>query len=247
MKRSSWIGLWTVLHVIPGLCCAPLKAPAAAEHWVGAWGCGPQLTEPSNLPPAPLANSTLRQFVHVTLGGKRLRARLSNAYGANAVVVNAAHVALAAGAGSAGSGNIDPATDKPLTFHGAPSATIPPGEAVLSDPIAYDLPPLTNLAVTICFGNISATAINGHPGSRTTSFIQSGNAVSAASLPAPPRRRIGMSSPALMCWRMHPARRLSSWAIRSQMDGVQRRTATIAGRMTLPGASAPTRSRPAWP
>lgn len=184
MKRSSWIGLWTVLRVIPGLCCAPLKAPAAAEHWVGTWGCGPQLTEPSNLPPAPLANSTLRQFVRVTLGGKRLRARLSNAYGANAVVVNAAHVALAAGAGSAGSGNIDPATDKPLTFHGAPSATIPPGEAVLSDPIAYDLPPLTNLAVTLCFGNISATAINGHPGSRTTSFIQSGNAVSAASLPA---------------------------------------------------------------
>jgi lysophospholipase L1-like esterase len=32
---------------------------------VGTWGCGPQLTEPSNLPPAPLANSTLRQFVHV--------------------------------------------------------------------------------------------------------------------------------------------------------------------------------------
>ena len=184
MKRSSWIGLWTVLHVIPGLCCAPLKAPAAAEHWVGTWGCGPQLTEPSNLPPAPLANSTLRQFVHVTLGGKRVRARLSNAYGANAVVVNAAHVALAAGAGSAGSGDIDPATDKPLTFNGAPSATIPPGEAVLSDPIAYDLPPLTNLAVTLCFGNISTTAINGHPGSRTTSFIWSGNAVSAASLPA---------------------------------------------------------------
>jgi lysophospholipase L1-like esterase len=171
---------WTVLPVALCLCCAASKAAAAGEHWVGTWGCGPQLTEPSNLPPVPLANSTLRQFVHVTLGGKRLRARFSNAYGTNSVTMNSVHVALAPGAGS---GNINPATDKALTFRGAPSGTIPPGEVVLSDPFAYDLPPLTNLAITIYFGNISATTINGHPGSRTTSFIQPGNAVSTASLP----------------------------------------------------------------
>ncbi|HWI58920.1 MAG TPA: SGNH/GDSL hydrolase family protein, partial [Bacillota bacterium] len=104
--------------------------------------------------------------------------------GTNAVTMNSVHVALAAGAGSAGNGNIDPATDKALTFGGAPSATIPAGETVLSDPVPYDLPGLTNLAVTVYFGNISGTTINGHPGSRTTSFIQPGNAVSAASLSA---------------------------------------------------------------
>jgi lysophospholipase L1-like esterase len=91
---------------------------------------------------------------------------------------------LATGAGSAGSGEIDPASDKALTFHGAPSATIPPGKVALSDPVAYDLPPLTNLAVTVYFGDISAVTINGHPGSRTISFVQSGKAVSAPSLPA---------------------------------------------------------------
>jgi lysophospholipase L1-like esterase len=142
------------------------------------------LTEPSNLPPAPLADSTLRQFVHVTIGGRDLRVRFSNAYGTNSVTMNSAHVALAAGAGSSGKGDINPATDRALNFRGAPSATIPPGEVVLSDPLAYDLPPLTNLAITIYFGNISTTTINGHPGSRITSFIQSGDAVSAASLPA---------------------------------------------------------------
>ena len=175
---------WTALAIALSLCGVPQEAAAAGEHWVGSWGCGPQLTEPGNLPPAPLANSTLRQFVHVTLGGKQLRARFSNAYGTNSVTMNSVHVALAAGTGSAGSGNINTATDKALTFRGAPSATIPPGEVVLSDPLAYDLPPLTNLAVSIHFGNISATTINGHPGSRTTSLIQSGNAVSAASLPS---------------------------------------------------------------
>jgi len=160
------------------------KVVAQSGHWVGTWACGPQLTEPGNLPPAPLANSTLRQFVHVTIGGSHLRVRFSNAYGTSPVTMNSVHVALATGTGSAGSGNINTATDKALTFRGAPSITIPPGEVVLSDPFDYTLPALTNLAITIYFGNISATTINGHPGSRTTSFIQSGNVVSAASLPS---------------------------------------------------------------
>ena len=55
---------------------------------------------------------------------------------------------------------------------------------VLSDPLDYDLPALTNLAVSIYLGNISASTINGHPGSRTTSFIVASNVVTAASLPA---------------------------------------------------------------
>lgn len=156
---------------------------AAESHWVGTWACGPQLTEPSNLPPAPLANSTLRQFVHVTLGGSHLRVRFSNAYGTNAAVIKSVHVALSSGAGSGGSGDINTATDLALTFHGAPSANIPPGEVLLSDPFNFDLPALTNLAITIYFGSMSVTTINGHPGSRTTSFIQSGDALSAASMP----------------------------------------------------------------
>ena len=131
----------------------------------------------------PLANSTLRQFVHVTLGGNHLRVRFSNAYGTNPVTMNSIHVALAAGAGSAGGGAINPATDRALTFHGAPSVNIPAGEVVYSDPYDYNLPAQTNLAISIYFGSLSATTINGHPGSRTTSFIQSGNVVSAADLP----------------------------------------------------------------
>jgi lysophospholipase L1-like esterase len=165
-------------------CCPQFKIAADQGHWVTTWGCGPQLTEPANLPPAPLANSTLRQFVHVTIGGNHLRVRLSNAYGTNSVTINSAHAALAAGTGSAGSGTINTATDVALKFRGAPSVNIPPGEVVLSDPFDYNLPALTNLAITIYFGSISATTINGHPGSRTTFFILPGNVVSAASMPS---------------------------------------------------------------
>jgi lysophospholipase L1-like esterase len=180
-RTIAWL---TGLSVIAGLCCVPQKAVAASGHWVGTWACGPQLTEPANLPPAPLATNTLRQFVHVTIGGQHLRVRFSNAYGTNSVTMRSVHVALAAGTGSAANGVINTATDKALTFRGAPSMTIPPGVVMLSDPFDFNLPPLTNLAVTIYFGNISATTITGHPGSRTTSYIQSGNVVSAASMPS---------------------------------------------------------------
>jgi lysophospholipase L1-like esterase len=161
-----------------------IQSSAADQHWVGTWGCAPQLTERNNLPPVPLANSTLRQFVHVTIGGKHARVRFSNAYGTNAVNINSAHVALASGKGSAGNGSIDVSTDKALSFHAAPSVVIPPGEAVWSDPFDYDLPPVTNLAISIFLGSVSAATINGHPGSRTTSFIMAGNALSAPNMAA---------------------------------------------------------------
>jgi uncharacterized repeat protein (TIGR03803 family) len=164
------------------LWCAQMKLDAGPDHWVTTWGCGPQLTEPRNLPPVPLANSTLRQFVHVTVGGNDLRVRFSNAYGTNPVTMNSVHAALASGTGSAANGVINPATDQALTFHGASSVSIPAGAVVYSDPFNFNLPALTNLAVSIYFGDISATTINGHPGSRTTSYIRSGNVVSAASM-----------------------------------------------------------------
>ena len=155
----------------------------AEGHWVTTWGCGPQLTEPANLPPVPMSLSTLRQFVRATIGGKLIRVRFSNAYGTNAVSIDAARVALSSGAGSAGAGDINTSTDKALTFRGAAAVVIPPGEGVLSDPLEFDLPALTNVAISIYFGNISDTTINGHPGSRTTSFVQSGNVATAAGLP----------------------------------------------------------------
>lgn len=157
---------------------------AAEGHWVTTWGTAPQLTEPGNLPPVPLANSTLRQFVRNSIGGKQVRVRFSNAYGTSPVTINAAQLALAPSTASAGNGDIYPATDRALTFSGAPTTVIPPGLAVYSDPVAFDLPALTNVAITTFFGSISATTVNGHPGSRTTSFILPSNAVSVASMPA---------------------------------------------------------------
>jgi lysophospholipase L1-like esterase len=151
-----------------------------ARHWVGTWACGPQLTEPDNLPPAPgLSGNTLRQVVQGSIGGDRLRVRLSNAYGEAPLTLRSAHLARSA---SGNAGAIDTATDQVLTFGGAASRVLAPGETAFSDPLDFAVSPLTQLSITIQFGAVPR-AVTGHPGSRTTSYLQPGNAVDAAALP----------------------------------------------------------------
>jgi lysophospholipase L1-like esterase len=153
-------------------------ANASAPRWVGTWACGPQLTETGNLPPAPgLAGNTLRQVIHLSIGGDHLRVRLSNSYGDGPLTMASVHLAASSG-GSA----IDPTTDKAIMFSGAPSVTIPMGQAVFSDAFEYPVPALSTLAMTIRFDTVPA-AITGHPGSRTTSYLQAGDAVTDATLP----------------------------------------------------------------
>jgi lysophospholipase L1-like esterase len=59
--------------------------------------------------------------------------------------------------------------------------TIPEGALFVSDPLDFDLPPLSDLAVTVYLRGAPAD-VTGHPGSRTTSYLQPGDAVSAADL-----------------------------------------------------------------
>jgi lysophospholipase L1-like esterase len=151
---------------------------AVSPSWVGTWATGPQLTEMANLPPAPgLTGNTLRQIVYTSVGGNRLRVRLSNAYGDGPVTLTSVHLAVSQGAGA-----IDPTTDTALSFGGAPSVTIPTGGVLDSDAFTFSLAPRATLAITIVFGNTPA-AVTGHPGSRTTSYLVSGNAATAMSMP----------------------------------------------------------------
>ena len=60
--------------------------------------------------------------------------------------------------------------------------TIPAGSDTASDEVAYALAPLSNTAISTRFGAVPA-AVTGHPGSRTTSYLQPGDALRAAQLP----------------------------------------------------------------
>ncbi|HXG95932.1 MAG TPA: SGNH/GDSL hydrolase family protein [Gemmatimonadales bacterium] len=129
------------------------------------------------MPPAPLTGSTLRQVIHVSVGGPTIRLCLSNAFGDTPLAITAAHIAR-----SHGSSAIDVASDRTLTFAGADSVRIAPAATATSDPLDYDVAALSDLAVTIHIGAAPAE-VTGHPGSRTTSYLQAGPWLTAAELP----------------------------------------------------------------
>ncbi|ALC18832.1 SGNH/GDSL hydrolase family protein [Streptomyces pristinaespiralis] len=169
--------------------------PDASEHrssgqWLHTWVSMPQLTEPGNMPPAPftrpgrvLADSTVRQTVHVSTGGQRLRLRFSNAFGGTALPITAASVALPVD-GRAGVSGIRPESSRPLTFGGRASVTVPVGAQVVSDPLGFDLEPGSNLTVTVYLAEGQASEdITSHPGSRTTTYLKAGNHAQDAELP----------------------------------------------------------------
>jgi lysophospholipase L1-like esterase len=116
----------------------------SAADWVATWSSAPMAPGSAILPPVTFENQTIRQVVHLSVGGGRVRVRLSNAYGAAPLVVAETHVALAAAAGS-----IVPGTDQTLTFNGQTSITIPNGALALSDPVRMAVPSLANLTISI--------------------------------------------------------------------------------------------------
>jgi len=159
-------------------------------RWVHTWVAMPQEAEPENLPPPPftspdrfLANTTLRQTVRVSIGGSRIRLRLSNAFGTAPLPITAVTVALPAG-GHAGVSAIEPHSAVPVTFHGRTSVVIPVGAQMVSDPLDFPLAPRSNLTVTVYMAEGQATpGLTSHPGSRTTSYLLAGNHVDATDLP----------------------------------------------------------------
>ena len=53
---------------------------------------------------------------------------------------------------------------------------------MVSDPVDFDLAPLSDLAVTVRVKD-PTDAVTGHPGARCTSYLQAGDAVADADLP----------------------------------------------------------------
>ena len=129
------------------------------------------------MPPAPgLTGNTLRQVIHVSLGGTRWRFRLSNEFGDGALVISSVHVAR-----SRGRDTIDATTDVAMSFGGSRAITIPAGRrgnvGRTRDCVSGVLSAHDQHAHRVC-----ADGVTGHPGSRTTSFIARGDHVVAPSL-----------------------------------------------------------------
>jgi lysophospholipase L1-like esterase len=184
-QQSVWCALGRITlalfaagaFTVAGL--AEASANNADEHWIGTWSNAlhePDLGVPG-LANTGFNNQTLRQIVHVSVGGPWVRVRLST-FGASGVTIGAAHVAVhATGASTV------PGSDRTLTFGGTPSITIPPGALVVSDPVELDIPELSDLAVSIFVPGITGPA-TWHFEGRQTSFISPpGDFTSSAVMP----------------------------------------------------------------
>lgn len=138
------------------------------------------LPETANeLQAADWRDASIRQVVHLSLGGSQVRVRLSNAYGTAPLLVDAASVARAVAPGRAA---IDAATLQALTFDGRSAVTIPAGAEYYSDPVSIEVPAGADLAISLHFTGEPARQTS-HSGARASSFLAAGNRTADADWP----------------------------------------------------------------
>ena len=140
----------TLLPAFSLSACLAMSASlaGAAEtkgHWITSWAASPLPASPAAGPtPATpsFSNQTIRQTVRISAGGGQLRLRLTNEYGAKALKIGAATVALLQADGTTG-----PAV--PVNFAGGRSTLIPAGAPLLSDAVALKVAPLSQLVISL--------------------------------------------------------------------------------------------------
>jgi lysophospholipase L1-like esterase len=182
---EHWVPTWgTAQQLIrtatpaPASNATPAPVPSAAAPSLVASQPGATASAPASPAgtglPAPgggqtvfrvttLTNQTVRMILRTSIGGRRARVRLSNAFGSAPVVVGAAHLARRATGPS-----IVPDSDRPLTFGGKSSFTMMPGVFVVSDPVDLDIPALADLAVSLYFPGDTGSPTTHSTGLRPT-------------------------------------------------------------------------------
>ena len=161
-----------------------LLAKSDAKKWVGTWASSPLLDAKAKnaeelLAAGTQSGATLREVIHVSMGGDMVRVRFSNLYGTSPLVIGAVEIAQTL-KGVA----IVPGTNKAVTFNGQPSVSIPPGALVVSDPTSFKLAALSDLTVSFFLPNPSGP-VTEHQLGNATSYHVTGNVVSSASLESP--------------------------------------------------------------
>ena len=162
------------------LCLTTNTALAAQpDHWVGTWAASP-CAEANQNNQFGSADTTIREIVHVSIGGPIVRIVLSNEFGLDPLTIGAAHIAL-----SAGHGEINLASANALTFGGRPSVTIPPGAMVVSDPADLKLPAFADIAVSLFIPAQPIQQISQHSFADQTSYSVPGNVIGSKTLESP--------------------------------------------------------------
>jgi lysophospholipase L1-like esterase len=153
---------------------APAAAPAAGS--APPPNAGPR---PGIPPPATVTNQTIRQIVHTSVGGNRVRVVLSNAFGTAPIEIGAADIALRDKESA-----VVAASVKPLTFGGNAKAAVLPGATLVSDPVEMRVAALADLAIDLYLPGdlgIGPSPVTTHNGASQTNYLSaSGDHTGAA-------------------------------------------------------------------
>jgi lysophospholipase L1-like esterase len=185
-RKHTYSALFALLILVTlgGLSMA--QTPAPGGHWVSAWTTS--LFSPTPLPgfPAepPITDKTVRVIARPTIGGQRLRVRLSNEFGTAPLTIAAAHIAL-----TDQDSKIQAATDHVLAFGGSPRIIIPAGAPVFSDPVEIAVKPFAEVSISLYLPGTVAAA-SSHPQSLHESYFAGpGDLTSKQELPNPETKR----------------------------------------------------------
>jgi len=114
----------------------------SGQRWIGTWATAPQPPMPGHV--QIFRNQTLRLIVHTSVGGTKVRVKVSNTFNDRPLLIGGAHIARRRDAAE-----IDPTSDRTLKFHGRSSTTVAAGSMVVSDPVALEVPALSDLAISV--------------------------------------------------------------------------------------------------
>ena len=167
----------TLVAAAAVLSLAASAVPAQQTTWTGSWSAAPVAAPATEKPIGP-DGVTYRDIVHLSLGGKAIRLRISNEFGTTPLTVADVHVAASAGSGAA-----QPGTDHGVTFNGAASVLIPDGTIAVSDPIPMPVAAFADLAVSLFVPAQSGATLTLHSLAVSTNYVAPGDVTAATALP----------------------------------------------------------------
>jgi lysophospholipase L1-like esterase len=199
---DHWVGTWATAPMAAnnGRAATVTAAPPSVAPPANSTAPVPPSTQTPAPPPAQVApipppppasrfprppvygtqDATLREIVHVSIGGPQVRVVFTNEFGTDSLTIGAAHIAV-----SQGGSTINTVGSAGLTFGGRTSVTIPPGALVVSDPASVNLPAQSDLAISFFLPAQSIPQLSQHGGADQISYTAPGNVVGAKTLDDP--------------------------------------------------------------
>jgi len=117
-------------------------------------------------------------IARTSIGGRRVRIKLANAFNGSPAEIGAARIALRDKDAA-----IVATSDRALTFGGASSVKIAPGAVAVSDPVDLVMPPLSDVAVSLYFPGETGPPTTHARGLKTTYISTEGNHAASPTIP----------------------------------------------------------------